>query len=178
MSITHRIAIASGFALALLASSVAPASSAPIASSVVASNVQLTAAADVTSANAGVQSVRLTLREMSLIQGDGFWQKVKKWVQKQTKWLVGFGQEVARVINQIEQIVEILFGHDDNPQDSVITEANVTESNEYYATDDDIAVGNAFGSSSSETGYQVISVTYSGGGGGTCLTDDGCQYAY
>jgi galactokinase len=179
MSITHRIAIASGFALALLASTVAPASSAPIASPVVASHVQLTAAADVTSAGVGLQSV-LTASEMSLIQGDGPWQKLKKWVQKQIKWVNHFIGEVQRVVTQIEAIIEILFGNDDTPDPpKTIVEENVTTTNEYYASDADLDAGNLVGSDQSETGFYVASVTYGGGGGGTCLTDDGsCQYAY
>ena len=176
MSITRSIAIASGFAFALLAGNVAPAGSAPIASPVVASHVQVTAAADVTSASVGMQSL-LTASEMSLIQGNGFWQKVRAWVDKQIRWVQHFWGEVQRVINQIRRIIDVIEGHDNENHDTVIQEENVVTTNEYYASDEDLDAGNLSHSDQSETGFYTASVTYSGGGGGsTCIQESGCEY--
>jgi hypothetical protein len=184
MSLTRRIAIAG--ALALLAATAGQASGAPNARAVVVANVQPAAMAVAHAAFAAVdaQSARLTLAEMDATRGDGWLRKLWKVVVQVIQWIIEHLPD-PRIPPRCDPVNDPSCGllmneetvWDASRADGTETYANTQTVNEFYADDAAYNQRSLSYSQQSESGFVLIGTT-GGGGGSTCLMDDGCALAY
>lgn len=184
MSFTRRIALAGTLAVALLATSAAPTSSArPLYVHADAAALS-TATGAQTFAAASVQVVTLTPADMTLVQGDGIFGWLKKTIKKAVKWLKKHWDTIEKIIEIIEDIID-LFQQDDGTSTSTVTTdhyKNQVEVNEYYNSEEELNAGIVASVDQSETGFVYLGTTVTsggGGGGGTCIDTENCQpYMY
>jgi hypothetical protein len=176
MSFTRNIALAGTFAVALLASSAAPADSArPVNAVAAASTAALVPQTVVASS---VMVVRLTPADMSAVQGEGFRSWFKRTVRKLQTWLQrNVVEPLQKIVDAIQEIIDVLedLGQDNQPVDTTDNFQNDVTTSLVYDE-----AGNLLSSSESQTGFVYTGTTVSGGGGGDYCQNGGsgpdCQF--